>query len=72
MRVRLAVMGPPEPTHRDDPDSPVSIPHTVVARVRVPLRLVFDLIRAVHASMERYESVWGEIRRPEQERGEDG
>ncbi len=37
----------------------------VVARIRIPVGLAFDLIRMVHATMARYEDEWGEIRRPE-------
>jgi hypothetical protein len=49
----------------DDPDSPVRIPILSVARVRLPTSLLFDVLRDLNQAMTRYESIFGEIRRPE-------
>jgi hypothetical protein len=35
-----------------------------VARVRLPTSLVFDVLRDLNQAMTRYESIFGEIRRP--------
>ena len=43
----------------DDPDM---IPSSVTARVRIPVTLIFDLIRELNESMTRYERAYGEIR----------
>jgi hypothetical protein len=49
----------------DDPASPLRIPIMGVARVRLPTSLVFDVLRGLNQAMTRYESIFGEIRRPE-------
>jgi len=49
----------------DDPTSPLRIPVSVVARLRVPTGLIFDVLRALNQAMTRYEAIFGEIRRPE-------
>jgi Protein of unknown function (DUF3467) len=57
-----------EPVVPDDPDDPTSrlrIPVSLVARVRLPTSLVFDVLRSLNQAMTRYEATFGEIRRPE-------
>jgi hypothetical protein len=49
----------------DDPASPLRIPVSVVARLRVPTGLIFDVLRALNEAMTAYEAIFGEIRRPE-------
>ena len=49
----------------DDPASPLQIPVMGVACVRLPTSLVFDVLRGLNEAMTRYESIFGEIRRPE-------
>jgi hypothetical protein len=49
----------------DDPTSPLRLPVIGVARVRLPTSLVFDVLRGLNQAMTRYESIFGEIRRPE-------
>jgi Protein of unknown function (DUF3467) len=61
----FAVTEPPEAEDPEDPTSPLTVPNSVVARIRIPVGLVFDVIRAINASMSSYEGLWGEIRRPE-------
>ena len=48
----------------DDPASPLRISIMGVARVRLPTSLVFDLLQGLNQAMTRYESIFGEIRRP--------
>jgi hypothetical protein len=38
------------------------IPSSVTARVRIPVTLIFDLIRELNESMTTYEQAYGEIR----------
>jgi hypothetical protein len=59
----------PQRVDEDDPDSPVVWPCRVVSRIRLPLTLMFDVLRALNASMTEYEAEWGEIRRPERPGG---
>jgi hypothetical protein len=57
-----------EPVVPEDPDDPTSrlrIPVSLVARVRLPTSLVFDVLRSLNEAMTRYEAIFGEIRRPE-------
>jgi hypothetical protein len=49
----------------DDPASPLRLPIIGVARVRLPTSLMFDVLRDLNQAMTRYESIFGEIRRPE-------
>ena len=43
----------------------LTIPHTVVAHIRIPVGLVFGVIKAINASMTGYERDWGTIQEPE-------
>jgi len=49
-----------------DPDhSPLKpVRGRIVARVKIPVTIVFDVIRALNDEMTRYEATFGEIRRP--------
>ena len=51
-------------TDPDDPELPVEIRCRTVARVRIPVTLLFDVIRALNNEMTSYEQQFGEIRRP--------
>ena len=42
----------------------IVIPARVVARVKVPPTIVFDMIRAIGETLTGYESLFGSIRRP--------
>ena len=61
---------PPHATDPDDPASPVVVPCRVVSRVKVPVTLVFDVIRVLNQEMTNYEATFGEIRRPSAEQGD--
>jgi hypothetical protein len=56
---------PVAPDDPEDPNSPLRIPVSLVARVRLPTSLVFDVLRSLNHAMTRYEAMFGEIRRPE-------
>ena len=62
----FAVTQPPQVEDEADPTSPIRVPCRVVARVKLPVTVVFDLIRAVNENMTRYEQAFGEIHRPGQ------
>jgi hypothetical protein len=57
-------MQPPQVLDEEDPASPAVVPCHVVARVKVPVTVVFDLIRALNENMTKYEERFGEIHRP--------
>jgi len=61
----FAVTEPPEVEDPDDPASPITIPNTVVARIGVPVGLVFGVLKAINAAFEGYERSWGTIKEPE-------
>jgi hypothetical protein len=61
------LMEAPQAVNVDDPTSPLRIPGAVIARVRIPVGLVFDVMRALNQSMTRYEAIFGEIRGPLEE-----
>jgi hypothetical protein len=47
-----------------DPQAAVTLPCRVVARVKIPPSLIFDIIRALNGDMTKYEAQFGEIQRP--------
>jgi hypothetical protein len=53
---------------------PVTVPCRVVSRIKIPVTLVFDVIRALNEQMTKYEDQFGEIRRPgpQEEESNDG
>ena len=60
----FASMQPPQVVDENDPSSPAVVPCHVVSRVKVPVTVVFDLIRALNENMTKYEERFGEIQRP--------
>lgn len=56
----------------NDPASPVTVPCRVVARLKIPPTLVFEIMRALNQNMTGYEQTFGEIRRPEPPQEETG
>jgi hypothetical protein len=40
------------------------MPTRVVARVKIPVTLIYDVLRALNENMTRYEETFGEIQRP--------
>ena len=61
----FAVTQRPQPADPDDAASPSVVACHVVARVKIPVSVVFDVLRALNENMTRYEAAFGEIRRPE-------
>ena len=59
-----AVTQPVEAHDPDDPGAGLRVPATVVARVRIPVGLIFDVLQTLNQAMTGYEAVFGEIRRP--------
>lgn len=60
---------PPQPAEGDE--SAVVMPCRVVARIKIPVALIFNLMQALNENMTRYEAAYGVIRRPEEAAGED-
>ena len=58
----FCVTQPPQPSEAD-PERTV-MPCLVVSRVKIPVTLIFDVVRALNENMTRYEETFGEIRRP--------
>ncbi len=54
------VTQPPQTTE----EGAVVMPARVVSRVKIPVTLIFDVLRALNENMTRYEQSFGEIRRP--------
>jgi hypothetical protein len=48
----------------DDDPSNMVMPCLVVSRVKIPVTLIFDVVRALNENMTRYEETFGEITRP--------
>ncbi|MBD0347719.1 MAG: DUF3467 domain-containing protein [Thermoleophilia bacterium] len=61
----FGVTQPPQVETPEDPDAPVRVGCRVVSRVKIPVTVLFDVLRALNENMTRYEAVFGEIRRPE-------
>jgi hypothetical protein len=47
-------------------DEMVTVPCRVVARIKMPVGVIFDAIRALNDNMTKYEETFGEIHRPGQ------
>jgi hypothetical protein len=60
----FAATQPPQVDDANDPGSPARVPCRVVARVKIPVTVLFDVLRALNENMTRYEGVFGEIKRP--------
>ncbi len=58
---------PPQPAVAEDGTTVIRVPHQLVARVRIPPGLIFDVIRAINENMTNYERAFGQIRRPGQD-----
>lgn len=56
------VTQPPHPSEQD-PERLV-MPTRVVARVKIPVTLIYDVLRALNENMTRYEETFGDIQRP--------
>ena len=54
---------PPQPMQTEEGVTVVHVPHQLVARVRIPPGVVFDVLRAINENMTRYEAAFGPIRR---------
>jgi hypothetical protein len=67
----FAATQPPQPPDSSDEESRAVVPCQVVARVRIPVSLVFDVLRTLNENMTRYEAKYGEIRRVEQAGGDE-
>ena len=51
----------------DDDDSRLVVPCRLVSRIKLPVTLVFDVIRILNATMTSYEDRYGEIHRPSED-----
>ncbi len=56
---------PAQPIDPEDPNSPAVVPCRVVARVKIPPTLVFNVLQALNENMTNYEAIYGPIQRPE-------
>lgn len=67
----FGVTQPPQ-IDQEDPDAPVRVECRVVSRVKIPVTVLFDVLRALNENMTRYEQVFGEIKRPEAPEEQEG
>ena len=49
----------------EDPDAALQVPVRVVSRVRIPVALLFEVLKALNTNMSGYEATFGPIRPPE-------
>ncbi len=62
----FASTGPVRPRDAADAAAGFEVPCRIVSRVKIPVPLVFDVIRTLNEEMTKYEAEFGEIRRPQQ------
>lgn len=62
---------PPQVDDPEDPNSPVRVPCRVVSRVKIPVSVVFDILRALNENMTQYEAKFGVISRRDPPGGEE-
>lgn len=48
----------------DSGETVVHVPARVMARVKLPVTVIFDLLQVINANMASYEEAYGPIRRP--------
>ena len=48
----------------EDPEAALQVPVRVVSRVRIPVTLLFEVLKALNTNMTGYESTFGPIRAP--------
>ena len=60
----FAATQPAQIADPDDPDSPLVVGCRVVSRVKIPVTVAFDVIRALNENLTQYEQRFGEIARP--------
>ena len=48
----------------DDPEAPLHVPVRVVSRVRIPVTLLFEVLKALNTNMTNYEAAFGPITEP--------
>jgi hypothetical protein len=60
-----------QPVNPEEPAGAQVVPMRVVSRIRLPVGLVFDLIKSINERMAAYEAEWGEIHAPERREGEE-
>ena len=58
----FCVTQPPQPSEEDP--ARMIMPCRVVSRIKIPVTLIFDVVRALNENMTRYEETFGEIKRP--------
>lgn len=58
---------PPQPAQTQEGQTVIRAPYQLVARVRIPPSVAFDVIRAVNENMTNFEQEFGNIRRPGQD-----
>ena len=49
----------------EDADAALQVPVRVVSRVRIPVTLLFEVLKALNTNMTGYESTFGSIRAPQ-------
>jgi hypothetical protein len=63
----FAVTQPVELVEPNNPNSSVRVPCRVVARVKIPPRLIFSILQSLNENMTKYEASFGEIVAPSAE-----
>ena len=49
---------------QEDPEAPLHVPVRVVSRVRIPVTLLFEVLKALNTNMTNYEAAFGPIAEP--------
>lgn len=57
---------PPQPRDPGDRESAVVVPCRVVAQIKIPPTLIFNVLQALNENMTRYEEAFGPIKRPDE------
>jgi hypothetical protein len=53
-----------QPAERDEAGSPVRVPVRVVSRIRIPVTLLFEVLKALNQNLTNYEANFGPIGEP--------
>ena len=52
------------PAEQDQAGAPVRVPVRVVARIRIPVTLLFEVLKALNQNLTNYEATFGPISEP--------
>lgn len=67
----FAVTQPPQPEDPEKPESKSVLPCVVVARIKVPVTIVFEMLKALNQNLTKYEDRFGKVDYPKSQESQE-